>query len=291
MYKFWGSKRLFILLFGLIFFIALMGLTLTKREQITWPEKFLKDTISFTQGLIYKPAAYIAGFFEDVGNLRTIYEENKVLKLTLSQYAMDIARLNELEVQNERLKTALDFTEQQKKANDYVRHYADVTADSPDPYNHTITVNLGKKDGMKVNMAVVSTDGLIGLIKRVSAFTSNVELITNMNNNLNTTKAIAATVVGKEEQSFGIVESYDETAEGGSLVFVMTKISKEDPLVAGDVVITSGLGSVFPAGIVIGTVISKQMGEFGITYTAYIKPAVKFQHLREVFVIEMPEVK
>ncbi len=293
MFKLLGNKRLFILLIGLIFFIALMGLTLNKREPVTWPEKFVKDSISWMQGLIYRPARYIAGFFEDIHDLRVVYEENKALKRTLAQYARDTVRLNELEAQNKRLKEALGFTERQKQYDNYTYRIAEIVAVSPDPNNSTLVINLGEKDGIKENMAVVSVDGLVGRVVRVFPFHANVQPLTNLSDvssGENHTKAIAATIKGKETESFGIIESYDE-AKG---ILIMNKISQNDQMQVGDTVVTSGLGQVFPHGIVIGTVASRKVGAFGITYTANVKPAVDFTklgHLREVFVIEKPEMR
>ncbi|HEX7057897.1 MAG TPA: rod shape-determining protein MreC, partial [Bacilli bacterium] len=74
MFKLIGSRRLFFLLIGVILAITLMGLTLGNREKATWPEKFLNDTVSFAHGLVFKPARYIAGFFEDIGHLRNLYQ-------------------------------------------------------------------------------------------------------------------------------------------------------------------------------------------------------------------------
>jgi len=280
-----GNKRLLILLLGLICFIALMGLTLGQRARLSWPEKFVKDTISWTQGLFYKPAGYIAGFFEDMSRLRTIYEENKVLKMTLSQYAKDTMKLNDLELQNKRLKEALGFTERQKQANNYKFRIAEVVASSPDYHNKTITINLGEKDGIRPNLAVMSVDGLVGRIVQVSAFYSNVQLLTGIDDTANDSKAISVTVKGKENESFGVIESFD--AESGMLA--VTKIEQKEQFEVGDVVITSGLGEVFPTGIEIGKVVSKDEGKFGITYKAMVQPFASFAHLREVFVVEVPE--
>ena len=72
-----GNKRLFIMLIGLVAFIAIMGFTLGPRASLSWPEKFVKDTVGFVQSVFYKPVAYIAGFFEDVRNMKAIYEENE----------------------------------------------------------------------------------------------------------------------------------------------------------------------------------------------------------------------
>jgi len=284
MFKFMGNKRLFTLLAAIMFFIALMGFTLTVRGGATWPEKFVSDTVAFAQGLVYKPMRSIAGFFDDVRRLKTVYEENQALRLTLSQYARDTARLNDLEAQNERLMEALQFTERQKQEDNYIYRIAEVISESPDRYNRTIKINLGERDGIKVDMAVATVDGLIGRVVRVAPFTSNVQLITDLNGESGNVKGIAATVRGNEGESFGMIEFYD--AEQGTLL--MTKIEQTDQLKVGDTVVTSGLGELFPKGIVIGTVIDRRVGDFGLTHTATIEPAARFTHLREVFVIEVP---
>lgn len=285
MFKLLGNKRLLLILFSLILFIAIMGITFIKRESPTWPEKFLSDSTAWIQGLFYKPASSVAGFFEDLSQIEKLYEENQVLKQTLAHYARDVAKLNTLEEENERLKSALNFTERQKMQDDYTYHIARVVSVSPDVNNSLIQIDLGEKDGIKENMAVTTVDGLIGIVTRVKPFYSSVQLLTDLNSQSTMTKAVAATVRGQD--SFGIIESYD--AEEG--VLLMTKIKQEDPLVEENIVVTSGLGGIYPEGITIGEVISREVGEFGLTYTAKIKPAAKFDHLREVFVIEVPFIE
>lgn len=288
MFRLLGNKRLLILLFALIFFIAVMGLTKVKRESVTWPEMVISDTVSWMQSLLNKPAAYVAGLFEDIGNMRTLYEENKALKRTISFYARDVARLNLLEKENERLQEALAFTERQKKLNDYTYRIAHVVSRSTDALNSTVRIDLGSKDGIRENMPVMTSEGLIGRTIRVTPFHATVELLHNLETD-DTSKAIAATVLGNEERSFGIIQSYDRSNK----VLRMTKIKHEDPLVEGDIVITSGKGGVYPEGLVIGTVISRDAGILGtITHTADIKPAADFDplNLREVFVVEVPEL-
>jgi rod shape-determining protein MreC len=288
LFKLLGNKRLFILLFALIFFIAVMGLTIGNREAITWPEKFIADSVTWTQSLISKPAAAVAGFFRDFGNLRDVYEENRALKEALAYYARDVARLNTLERENARLKEALGFTERQKSMDDYKYRIARVISFSTDPYNNTIRIDLGSTDGIEENMAVVSPLGLVGRVSRVAPFYSTVELITNMDPGNAESNAISATVRGKEDASFGIIDTYDREAN----VLIMSKIELEDPLAVGDIVVTSGFGGIYPPGITIGTVLSRETKKFGtITHTAEIRPAADFSplRLREVFVVEVPK--
>lgn len=267
---------------GVIVFVALMGFTFGGRGTMSWPEGFLKDTVTWVQGWLNKPARSVAGFFEDVRRLSVLYEENRQLKLTLTQYAKDTARLNDLEAQNKRLKEALGFTERQQQSNQYKYRIAEVYASSPDPFNNTIVINLGEKDGIQANMAVMSVEGLIGRVVKVSPFYSNVQLLTELDSSA--AKAIAVTVKGRENESFGILEGYDR--ETGMLI--MNKIPKADQLTKGDIVVTSGVGQLFPRGIEIGEVVSRDEGDFGITHTALVKPFASFNHLREVFVIEVP---
>jgi rod shape-determining protein MreC len=287
LFKLMGNKRLFILLLGIICFFSLMGLTLSNNAPLPWPAKFVKDTVSWTQGIFYKPAASIAGFFEDIRQLRVIYEENKTLKLTLTQYARDTQKLNELEAQNKRLMEALGFTERQRQANKYTYRIAEVVTVNSDPYNNTISINLGEKDGIKENMAVMTVNGLIGRVSKVFGFYSNVQLLTDINDTDSNSKAIAVTVKGKESQSFGMVESFD--SKTGYLT--MSKVDQADPMQIGDIVLTSGLGQVFPSGIEVGKIVSIGPGEFGITHKVSVEPLASFRHIREVFVVEVPEVR
>jgi rod shape-determining protein MreC len=287
LFKFMGNKRLIFLMSGLVCFFILMGLTLGNRAQMTVPEKFVKDSVSWTQGLFYKPAASIAGFFEDIRQLRVIYEENKTLKLTLTQYARDTQKLNELEAKNKVYKDALGFTERQKQANNYKYRMADVVTVNADPYNNTVSINLGEQDGIKPDMAVMTVDGLVGRVQSVSQFYSNIQLLTEINDTDSNSKAIAVTVKGKESQSFGMIESFD--AKNGNLV--MNKVDQADPMQVGDIVITSGLGLVFPNGIEVGKIVSIGPGEFGITHKVLVEPKASFRHIREVFVVEVPEVR
>lgn len=286
MFKFMGNKRLIVLLLGLICFFILMGFTLMNRFQVTWPEKVFKDSVSWVQGIFYKPAGAVAGFFDDLGELKTIYKENQVLKQQVAKYAEDTQRLNFLEQQNKRLQDLLNFTEEQKKVNNYKYHAAEVIASSNEAYNNTVTVNLGEKDGIKTDMAVMTVDGLVGRVIRVSGFTSTVQLLTNVSDTDMNSKAIAVTAKKSPEndqpESYGVIENYENN------MLVMNRVEKDDPIQEGDEVITSGLGQVYPAGIRVGKVVSRKPGDFGVNDKVLVEPYAKFSHIREVLIVEVP---
>lgn len=286
LFKLLGNKRLFVILIGLVMFVALMGFTLGPRTSLSWPEKFLRDTVGFVQNIFYKPAGYIAGLFEDVGNLKDIHEENEQLKIALAQYTREKARFNFMESQNEQLKKDLHFTIAQSEKYNYEYHIAQVVSVNTDPNNRSLVIDIGERDGVKVDMSVTSVEGLVGVVSKVSNFTSTVKLITTMDVKDPNTNAIAATALNKQDKTFGIIESYDEKT--GTLL--MTGIKQDDPLIKGDTIVSSGSGGLYPQGMIIGTVDSVQVGEMGLLRTAIISPSASFVDWKQLFVVFTPEV-
>jgi rod shape-determining protein MreC len=282
LFKLFNNKRLFILLITLVMFIVVMGFSLGTRKSLSWPENFVRDTTGFVQNLFYKPAGYVAGLFQDIGNLHDLAEENKELRILAAQYARDKAQYNFIEAENKRLEELNHFTEAQKLIYHYEYHIAQVLSISTEPSNSTVVINLGSKDGVKLNMSVESVDGLVGVVSQVSNFTSTVKLMTMMDiNDPNSQSPIAATVLDKEGQTFGMIESYDQ--QTGMLM--MNKIPAGNPVAEGDTIISSGIGGLYPRGLTIGTVQSVKVGEFGLTSTAIVKPLAGFQDWKELIVV------
>ncbi|NJJ41674.1 rod shape-determining protein MreC [Paenibacillus apii] len=286
LFKLFGNKRLFILLITLVLFIVVMGFSLGTRKSLSWPENFVRDTTGFVQNLFYKPAGFIAGFFEDIGNLKDLAEENERLKIIAAQYIREKAQYNAIAAENEQYKKLLHFTQSQSNKYNYEYHYAQVVSLTTEPSNNTLVIDLGARDGVKPNMSVISEKGMVGIISQVSNFTSTVKLLTMMDNSdPNSQPPIASTVLNKINQSFGMVERYDQ--QTGRLI--MTRIDEKDPIAKDDIVISSGLGGLYPRGLTIGTVESVGVGEFGLTKTAVIKPAAEFEDWKQLLVVFTPE--
>ncbi|WP_339319231.1 rod shape-determining protein MreC [Paenibacillus sp. FSL R10-2734] len=286
LFKLLSNKRLFILLITLVLFIVVMGFSLASRSKLSWPENFLRDTTGFVQKMFYKPAGYVAGLFEDIGNLKDLAEENEQLKILAAQYARDKAQYNFIQARNDSLEEKWKFTEEQKKLYKYDYHIAQVISQTTEPSNSTIVIDLGSKDGVRPNMSVISVEGLVGVISQVSNFTSTVKLMTMMDtNDPNSQPPIAATALNKEGKSFGMIESYNPKTNR----MLMTKIPPGDPIAKDDVIVSSGIGGLYPRGLTIGTVDSVEVGEFGLTSTAVIKPSAEFQDWKELIVVYTEE--
>ncbi|NMO95309.1 rod shape-determining protein MreC [Paenibacillus lemnae] len=271
------------MLIGLVTFIALMGFTLGPRVGLTWPEKFVRDSVGFVQGVFYKPASYIAGFFEDVRSMKEVYAENERLKKAVAQYARESAEYHSIKTENETYMNLLKFTEAQKGKYDYDFRPANVLSVNQDPNNHTLVIDLGSKDGVRANMSVTSVEGMVGVISQVGNFTSTVKLLTTLDPQDAKRQQIAATVSNKD--TFGIIESYDKQTK----MLKMTRIPEDDPVKDGDLIVSSGSGGVIPRGMIIGKVDKVEDGEFGLTRTATIDPAASFQEWKTLLVVFTPE--
>ena len=262
------------MLFSIILLFILVWTTLGSRE-LTWPEKFVKDSTSMLQGVIYKPANAVAGFFQDAYQFTLIFKENKSLKSSLHQYSQVVAEANQLRTENERLKEMLGYKE--KAINQYSLQMAKVISRSPDRWNNMLVIDQGSKDGIQKNMAVITTQGLIGKVFNVSNFSSDVQLISDSEHG-----GFIFAQIQSNPVVYGVVEGYDVTKNE----LKVTKIELDIKLEPGQLVTTSNLGGTFPNGLVIGKIVRVDEGENGFTKTAYVKPEANLYHINEVFVVQ-----
>ncbi|MEJ9280498.1 MULTISPECIES: rod shape-determining protein MreC [Ureibacillus] len=268
-----SNKKLIILLVGMILLVALISFSLRDRQNATLPEQFIKDSVGLAQSVVAKPANYITGIFYNIQSLLNTYEENQRLKMRLEDFAVLQAEVNTLKSENEQLRELL---EKKESLRDYDPLRATVIARNPDQWEEKIIINKGSSHGVKQNMAVMTTKGLIGKISLVTPFTSEVELLYTNNPNFR----VSAMVQGEKVVAFGLIEGYDE--ERNELI--LKRIDSSIEINVGEKVVTSGLGGIFPKGILIGEITEVTTEDFGLTKMAYIRPSANFSMLEEVII-------
>jgi rod shape-determining protein MreC len=138
-----------------------------------------------------------------------------------------------------------------------------------------VTIDKGESAGIQEDMAVITSKGLIGKVKHVSKFTSTVQLISASDR----TNRISAKIQ-QSKDIFGLIEGYD--VENQTLL--LKRIPSNAKVAKGQVVVTSGLGGVFPDGLPIGTVTKVERDEYGLTQTAYVKPLADFDDINHVII-------
>ena len=182
--------------------------------------------------------------------------------------------MSELEAENQRLQSLLNYVE---RTPEYSYITARVTAKDPGYYFDVFVVNAGFNNGVEVNDAVITPDGLVGRVTEVGGTWSKVMAI------IDSRSSVSATV--ERTRDNGIINGIDQS-EGSSGLCEMAFLPLEAELLPGDSVITNGLGGLFPKGIIIGQVVevSEEAGSTG--KTVRIKPAVDFLHLEEVLIVK-----
>jgi rod shape-determining protein MreC len=151
---------------------------------------------------------------------------------------------------------------------------AEIIARDSSTWWRTITINRGKRDAIQTDMPVVTDLGLVGKTTTVSEGISVVLLVSDENCRL------AASVEGSREQ--GIV-SGERTTTGLTPLLNLNFLSKQADLKPGQKVYTSGVGGVFPSGLLVGVVKSYRVRE--LDGQAQLTPAVDLSHLEDVFVV------
>lgn len=142
---------------------------------------------------------------------------------------------------------------------------------------NTITIDKGKKDGIKNGMAVITKNGLLGKISKVYNSSSEIKLITSDDINYKVSVSIK---VGDTE-NIAVLNGYDINND---LVKVVG-VNKNAKIEKGTEVVTSGLGGVFPGGIYIGTVEKIESDKYDLSNNIYIKTKQDFNNIHYVTVL------
>ncbi|ETP68912.1 rod shape-determining protein MreC [Planococcus glaciei] len=281
MFHFFSNKRLILLLLGVILLVALISFSLRDRDNVSAPEQMIKDVVGAGQMVFSVPAQFITGMFDNIDSLLNTYEENKYLKSRLEEFASVQAEVTDLRSENTELKTLVD---KEADLRSYNPIQAQVVARNPDQWEEKMIINKGTDDGVSENMAVMTAQGLIGKVTLTTPNTATVELISTQNPNYR----VSAMVIGGKKNVFGLIEGYDvERRE-----LLLKRIDADIKLEKGQQVTSSGLGGIFPKGIVIGEITEITIDEFGLTQLVYVKPAADFTLLNHVVIADrvLPEV-
>jgi rod shape-determining protein MreC len=178
--------------------------------------------------------------------------------------------LRDVEHEVNRLRHALNYRERSV----FKLIAAEIIARDSSTWWRTVTINRGKRDGVETDMPVVTDIGLVGKTTSVSDTISVVLMISDEN------CRVAASIEGCREQ--GIV-SGERLTTGMTPLLNLNFLSKQADLKPGQKVYTSGVGGVFPSGLLIGVVKTFRVRE--LDGQAQVTPAVDLSHLEDVFVV------
>ncbi len=261
-------------LLAILLVIALVITTVWYREGDSGPLHSVRKGVTVVATPIGKagswaftPARSVSRFF---ANLNVDRSEISTLRSQNSELRARVMQLEESRLEAERLRKLMGI----KDALEMDSVGARVIHGSVNNWSRTIVIDKGSDEGIQVGMPVLGAEGLLGQTIEVGPHSATVRLIQDEGS------GVAAML--QSNRAEGVVNgAVDNTV-------VLDFISKETSVTVGDVVITSGLGGVFPKGIVIGEVSEIDDNSSSVYRSIKIEPAAKVSGIEEVIVIVNP---
>lgn len=195
------------------------------------------------------------------------HKENLRMKKEIDSLRMENIRLRELLATHQRLQKLLQF----KEITDQPILAAQVIGRDPTGWFKSVIIDKGTNSGININMPVVNAEGVVGRLVSVSSNYSKVLLIIDQNS--------AVDCIVRRSRDNGIVKGL--TSKRCTFDYVL----KTSDVRVGDVVVTSGLGRVYPKGIPVGEVVEVKDSPGGLFKHVQIKPMVDFSRLEELLII------
>lgn len=249
--------------------VSLLFVTSRERERLSPVESAIREVVAPIEAVLYRTANAVGRTWRTVTRLGYLIRENDRLYLEVSRLLAECAGLEEYRLQNERLRRLLDFQE----VSPYLTVAAEIIARDPGNWLGTVTLNKGTRHGVRKDMAVITSEGLVGRVLATTQRTATVLLV------LDPRSAVGGMV--QRTRALVLVEG----APGTPGMCLVKSLTSESDMQLGDKVLSSGLGGIYPKGLVIGEASKVFPGKYGVGQAAYLRPVVDFSRLEEVLVV------
>ncbi|MBF0431701.1 MAG: rod shape-determining protein MreC [Fibrobacteria bacterium] len=194
-----------------------------------------------------------------------VYQENKRLLIENADLLVKNERLRQNKKQNDRLRKMLEF----KTESGYRLIAGEIVARDPGRYEMTWILSLGKKDSIEMNMPVLTPKGVVGKVAKVFSGYSVIQLIQDPNCKIS--------IINQRSRVIGLLETF----QLGKLI---ARFPAHSNVKAGDTLITSGMGGVFPKGLPVGMLINENLDSDDIITGAEVRLFQDTDIVEELFV-------
>lgn len=259
----------------IIIILVLFSFTLKRERKLNKVEAFFKDGLIYTEKIITYPFNYIKNVVEDYRELKNVKKDNDILEISTSRIESIESENIELRRQLEALKEELNIT---YTLSDYEYLNATVISRNVGYWYNKITIDKGTYNGVKKDMVVINSSGLIGKVIRTTTFTADVRLLTTSDTN----NKISVHISNGDNNLYGLINGYDYENN----ILELEGISNTRDVNIGDYVYTSGLGGIFPSGILIGSVTEITTDSYDLAKIIKVKPASDFNNLNYVSILK-----
>ena len=254
--------------------IAAMALTIYHQSTggLFSPEELIASGMSVLQRAVSKVSQFAGGYLYRMKLRSNIEYEYNQLKAQNDELILRSLLYDEVVEENAQLRALLGEYETRQEMNPVL---ARVIASETGNYFSTFTVNKGRRDGVDTQMAVITSDGLVGYVYEVFDTTSKVITV------IDDQASLAALIESSRDQ--GAVKG--TLGSSGEPLCRMYYLSADSVPRPGDRVITSGVGVSFPKGLLIGYVRESTRAIEDNKHYIVVEPAADFEHIENVLIL------
>lgn len=273
-----GIPKKYVLLIVIVLIIVLFvifSVSLKKERELNKVESFFKDTLIYVEKIVVYPFNYVKNKISDYNELKNVKKDNDILETSMDRILSIETENIELRRQLEALKEELNID---YSLTDYEYLNASVISRNVGYWYNKITIDKGSYNGVEKDMVVITSKGLIGRVINTTTFTSDVKLITTSDTN----NKISVHISNGDTNLYGLINGYNYNDN----VLELEGISNTKDVNIGDRVYTSGLGGIFPSGILIGTVSEITTDSYDLAKVIKVKPSADFSDINYVSILK-----
>lgn len=273
-----GIPKKYVLLIVIVLIIVLFvifSVSLKKERELNKVESFFKDTLIYVEKIVVYPFNYVKNKISDYNELKNVKKDNDILETSMDRILSIETENIELRRQLEALKDELNID---YSLTDYEYLNASVISRNVGYWYNKITIDKGSYNGVEKDMVVITSKGLIGRVINTTTFTSDVKLITTSDTN----NKISVHISNGDTNLYGLINGYNYNDN----VLELEGISNTKDVNIGDKVYTSGLGGIFPSGILIGTVSEITTDSYDLAKVIKVKPSADFSDINYVSILK-----
>lgn len=266
----WKKGKWLFLLVAVFILLTIAHTTGMERKNLSFVEIWIRDLLAPLESgatAVFSGAKGLTGYFTGYDDL---LRENKEQEEKINSLTKEVTALKDAQMENVRLRKLLAMKE--SMAEEWQMVSARVIARDTGNWYHSVIIDRGTADGLAKDMVVINYDGLVGRIIAVSRNTAEVLLLVDPEG------AVGCLV--QMSRTPGIVEG-----QGSQGLLRMVHFPHDAEIKENQVVLTSGLGGVFPAGLRIGFITEIKVEPNGLMKQAVVKPFVDFERIEEVLVL------
>lgn len=214
----------------------------------------------------------IEDFFQPIFHGRELQQENEELQRQVDELTRRQADYDELKNQNDLYRRFFSISDSNA---DYTLEPATVIARVPDDPSGSFIINIGQSHGITSGMPVITENGLVGIVGRVSERYCRVQTLMD--------PAVSIGVLDSTTLDTGILTGDAAMSEENTARLTYLRLQSE--AAAGNLILTSGYGEMIPQGLTVGYLSEVSLASSGLTREGIVDLSARPENARQVFVI------